>query len=92
LATWLSPADCARLVDACLRSADLTYALVWGVSNNTRRFWPLDAGHALGYFPADDAEAYAAQLGDAQPDPSDALVGGGFTSAGFGIDEVLSRS
>jgi uronate dehydrogenase len=92
LATWLSPADCARLVDACLRSADLGYALVWGVSNNTRRFWPLDAGHALGYFPADDAETYAAQLGDTRPDPSDGLIGGGFTSPGFGIDEVLSRS
>jgi uronate dehydrogenase len=92
LATWLSPADCARLVDACLRSSDLTYALVWGVSNNTRRFWPLDAGHTLGYFPVDDAEVYAGQLGDAEPDPSDGLVGGGFTGPGFGIDEVLARS
>jgi uronate dehydrogenase len=92
LATWLSPADCARLVDACLRGADLTYALVWGVSNNTRRFWPLDAGHALGYFPVDDAESFAVQLDETAPDPSDQLVGGGFTSPGFGIDEVLSRS
>ncbi len=30
-------------------------------------------------------------LPDAQPYPSDAFVGGGFTSAGFGIDEVRSR-
>lgn len=91
LSTWLSPADCARLVDACLRSPDLGYALVWGVSNNTRRYWPLDTGHALGYVPVDDAEAYADHLADAAPDPSDGLVGGGFTSAGFGIDEVLAR-
>ena len=52
LSTWLSPDDCARLVDACLRSPDLTYAIVWGVSANTRRTWSLDAGRALGYEPA----------------------------------------
>jgi uronate dehydrogenase len=92
LATWLSPADGARLVDACLRSADLEYAVVWGVSNNTRRYWPLDAGHALGYLPVDDAEVFADRLAEAQPDASDVLVGGGFTSAGFGIDEVAARS
>jgi uronate dehydrogenase len=92
LSTWLSPADCARLVDACLRSAELTYALVWGVSANTRRTWSLDSAYALGYLPVDDAELYAATLASPDPDPSDGLVGGGFTSAGFGIDEVLSRS
>jgi uronate dehydrogenase len=87
LATWLSPADCARLVDACLRSAELDFALVWGISNNTRRTWDLAAGHALGYFPADDAEAFADRLPEAAPDPSDAYLGGGFTSPGFGVDE-----
>lgn len=92
LSTWLSPADCARLVDAALGSASLTFAIVWGVSANTRRTWSLDAGRALGYEPHDDAEAYAATLADAEPDPTDGFVGGGFTSPGFGIDEVLSRS
>ncbi len=92
LQTWLSPGDCARLVDACLRSADLRYALVWGVSANTRRRWSLESGHALGYLPTDDAEHFAGRLASAVPDPSDAFVGGAFTSAGFGIDEVLARS
>jgi uronate dehydrogenase len=92
LSTWLSPADCARLVDACLRSADLTYALVWGVSANTRRKWSLESGYAVGYLPVDDAEVFAGSLAAPEPDPSDGLVGGGFTSPGFGIDEVLSRS
>ncbi len=92
LSTWLSPDDGARLIDACLRSSGLTYSLVWGVSANTRRTWSLDAGRAIGYDPQDDAEVYADQLGSPDPDPSDGLVGGGFTSAGFGIDEVLSRS
>ncbi|HET6877113.1 MAG TPA: NAD(P)-dependent oxidoreductase [Jatrophihabitans sp.] len=92
LATWLSPADCARLVDACLRSPELDYAIVWGVSANTRRTWSLAAGHALGYRPQDDAEQFAGSLETPTPDPTDGLVGGGFTSPGFGIDEVLSRS
>jgi uronate dehydrogenase len=91
LSTWLSPADCARLVDACLRAPSLTFAIVWGISANTRRRWDLAAGHALGYTPRDDAEAYAAELDAPQPDPSDGFVGGGFTSPGFGIDEVAAR-
>jgi uronate dehydrogenase len=92
LSSWLSPSDCARLVDACLRSADLTYALVWGTSADTRSPYSPEAGYRLGYRPADDAEAFAASLGAALPDPSDGLVGGGFTSSGFGIDEVAARS
>jgi uronate dehydrogenase len=92
LSTWLSPDDCARLVDACLRSPALTYAIVWGASANTRRTWTLAEGAALGYRPRDDAESYAAELPNPQPDPSDRLVGGGFTGPGFGIDEVLARS
>jgi uronate dehydrogenase len=91
LSTWLSPADATRLVDACLRSPDLTYSIVWGVSANTRRAWSLDAGRALGYEPRDDAEQYAEHLEDGEAHPSDGLTGGGFTSPGFGIDEVEQR-
>jgi uronate dehydrogenase len=92
LLTWLSPDDAARLVDACLRSPSLEYALVWGISANTRRAWSLAAGRALGYEPHDDAEDHLAEIPDAEPHPSDIYLGGGFTSDGFGIDEVLSRS
>jgi uronate dehydrogenase len=91
LATWLSPDDAARLVDACLRSPVLEYAIVWGISANTRRMWSLAAGRALGYEPRDDAETYAADV-EHSVHPSDAFLGGGFTSEGFGIDEVTSRS
>lgn len=91
LSTWLSPDDCARLVDACLCSAAFEFAQVWGISANTRRVWSLAAGEALGYFPVDDSEVHAATLPDPDPHPSDAFVGGGFTSPGFGIDEVASR-
>jgi uncharacterized protein YbjT (DUF2867 family) len=91
LSTWLSPDDCARLVDACLRSDALGFAVVWGISANTRRSWSLAAGEELGYFPTDDAEVHVADLPDPRPSPSDAFVGGGFTSPGFGIDEVAQR-
>jgi uronate dehydrogenase len=90
LSTWLSPADCARLVDACLRAPELGYALVWGISNNTRRMWSLAAGRALGYEPLDDAENYAEEVAPGAH-PSDAYLGGGFTSDGYGIDEVGAR-
>jgi uronate dehydrogenase len=92
LATWLSPGDCARLVDACLRAPELTYAVLWGFSANSGRTWPLDDALALGYQPEDDADAYADALRDAPSYPSDGLLGGGYTTAGFGIDEVLARS
>ncbi|WP_375488585.1 NAD-dependent epimerase/dehydratase family protein [uncultured Jatrophihabitans sp.] len=92
LAMWLSPGDAVRLVDACLRASALTFAIVWGISANTRRTCDLAAGRALGYEPRDDSEAYAHSLDEPQPDPSDGLLGGGFTSPGFGIDEVAARS
>ncbi|HZE49143.1 MAG TPA: NAD(P)-dependent oxidoreductase [Jatrophihabitantaceae bacterium] len=93
LATWLSPDDCARLVHAALIAPDLTYALVWGVSANTRRWWSLDAGRAIGYEPLDDADSYIGQLPAERDQPldSDDLVGGGYTTYGFGIDQVLAR-
>lgn len=91
LSTWLSPADCARLVDACLRTDRLGYAIVWGISANTRRTWDLGPGEELGYRPQDDAERFAPGLAESEPLPSDAYLGGGFTSPGFGIDEVTAR-
>jgi uronate dehydrogenase len=92
LATWLSPDDCGRLVDAALRYPDLDYAVVWGISANAGRWWALDAGYAIGYHPQDDAVAYADRHdADYDPLPSDDLVGGGFTTQEYGIDEVATR-
>jgi uronate dehydrogenase len=92
-ATWLSPDDCARLVQAALTAPDLTYATVWGISANTRRWWTLDAGQAIGYEPLDDAETFTSQLpsDDFEPLSTDDLVGGGFATPEFGIDEVVQR-
>lgn len=92
LSTWLSPDDCARLVDACLHAPELTFALVWGVSANSRRTWSLQEATRLGYRPRDDAETYRDEVPDSPEFPSDSFVGGGFTSPGFGIDEVAARA
>ena len=58
LSIWLSPGDLGRLVTACLTSPDLGFVIVYGVSNNTRGWWDLEAGRRLGYEPEDDAETF----------------------------------
>lgn len=91
LSTWLSPGDCARLIDACLRAPQLSYALLWGISANTRRRWSIEDAVALGYQPRDDAERYADQLATEAVREADGYVGGVFTSSDFDIDEVIAR-
>lgn len=78
LATWLSPDDAGRLFDACLCAPSPGYRVVWGVSDNTRRYFSLSEAEELGYESNDDAEQYADQLADLPPAPGDELVGGGF--------------
>jgi nucleoside-diphosphate-sugar epimerase len=80
LATWLSPDDCARLVEASLAAPAPGFRIVWGVSANTRRWFSLAEARALGYQPQDDAERFAADL-PAQDDPDAArYLGGAFCS------------
>ena len=55
-AVWLSRRDCAQLIARCLDADDVRWAVVYGISDNPRRFW--DLGHArevLGYAPEDGA-------------------------------------
>ncbi|MGW6943969.1 NAD-dependent epimerase/dehydratase family protein [Streptomyces xanthophaeus] len=84
LATWLSPGDAARLFDALLRTPDLRYEVLYGISANTRAWWDLSPARRLGYAPRDDAEAYAdavlARHGALDPADADArYLGGRFT-------------
>jgi uronate dehydrogenase len=93
LSTWLSPADTVSLVDAALRAPSPGFAVVWGVSNNTRRWWDLTAARALGYEPADDAEVYAEalieQFGEPDlTDPVHARVGGEYTLGTFDAEAI----
>lgn len=62
LAMWLSPGDCARLVEAAIAVPAPGFRLVWGISRNTRRWLSLAEGEAIGYRPADDAEEYAEKI------------------------------
>ena len=86
LATWLSPGDATRLVEACLTAPAGGYRDVWGISANTRAWWSLAEGAAIGYVPVDDAERFADEIPDATP--SDLLdlerAGGAFTRAPVG--------
>ena len=85
LATWLSPGDTVRLAHATLTAPSPGFAQVWGISANTRAWWSLAAGHALGYHPVDDAEVHAEEiLAGSEPDWTGdemlALVGGDFAT------------
>jgi uronate dehydrogenase len=88
LSTWLSPADQVSLVDAALTAPAPGFRVVWGVSDNTRRWWDLTAASELGYESVDDAEVYAEALiaEHGEPDLSDPVhgrVGGEYTTAAF---------
>jgi uronate dehydrogenase len=93
LSTWLSPGDQVGLVDAALRAPAPGFAVVWGVSANTRNWWDLTAARALGYEPADDAEVFASALVEAygEPDLTDpvhARVGGEYTLEQFDAENI----
>ncbi|MGD9960335.1 NAD-dependent epimerase/dehydratase family protein [Nocardioides sp.] len=79
LSTWLSPDDCVRMFEAGLTAPSPGYAVLYGISANTRAWWDLEPGRRLGYQPQDDAEEFA-QLVAASPQDEDeaAHVGGAF--------------
>ena len=62
LATWLSPGDVARLVEASLRHPDPGCLIVNGYSNNTRLKTHDPKWDFLGYQPRDNAEDYREML------------------------------
>jgi NAD+ dependent glucose-6-phosphate dehydrogenase len=54
-AMWLSYRDCAHLFDRCIR-ADYGYEIVYGISDNDRKYYSLDrARTVLGYEPQDNS-------------------------------------
>jgi NAD+ dependent glucose-6-phosphate dehydrogenase len=62
-AMWLSYRDCAHLFDRCLR-ADYGYEIVYGISDNDRKYYSIDrAREVLGYDPQDNS----AEFEDQQP-------------------------
>ena len=60
------------------------YAVLYGISNNTRAWWDLEPGRAIGYEPQDDAEAWADRLPDRPEDEQEnSVVGGPFAGEQF---------
>ncbi|MFC5052186.1 NAD-dependent epimerase/dehydratase family protein [Saccharothrix xinjiangensis] len=88
LSTWLSPDDGARLFEACLAAPSPGFRVIWGVSDNTRRWFSLAGAEALGYKSADDSEVYAEEViaakGEPAADsPARVYVGGAWCSSDF---------
>jgi uronate dehydrogenase len=81
LSTWLSHDDCVRMVEAALTVPAPGFAVLYGISANTRAWWDLEPGRALGYEPLDDAETFADRIAAGLTDEADAAyVGGPFVA------------
>ncbi len=84
LSTWLSHGDGVRMVEAALTAPAPGYAVLYGISANTRAWWDLEPGRRLGYEPQDDAEDFADLVAPGPDDEAEAeLVGGPFALAQF---------
>lgn len=84
LSTWLSHDDGVRMVDAALTAPSPGFAVIYGVSANSRGWWDLEPGRALGYHPEDDAEAYADRVPARDEDEVEGgHVGGPFVTEQF---------
>jgi uronate dehydrogenase len=92
LATWLSHDDCVRMVEAALTATAPGFAVLYGISANSRAWWDLEPGRALGYHPADDAEEFADRVPVGADDAAEAAyVGGPFAGESF-YRPALDRS
>ncbi|MBD8605235.1 NAD(P)-dependent oxidoreductase [Aeromicrobium sp. CFBP 8757] len=84
LSTWLSPADTVRMVDAAITHPDPGYTVVNGISANTRGWWDLEPGRAIGFDPQDDAERHADSIvARPEDDVEDAFVGGPHVTSAY---------
>jgi uronate dehydrogenase len=84
LSTWLSHDDCVRMVEAALTATAPGFAVLYGISDNTRGWWDLEPGRALGYEPRDDAEEFANAVAAGPGDAAEgAHVGGPFATTQY---------
>jgi uronate dehydrogenase len=92
LSTWLSHDDGVRMFEAALTTPAPGYAVLYGISDNTRAWWDLEPGHALGYEPQDDAETFSSRIASSSADAAEsAFVGGPFATEDF-FRPALDRS
>jgi NAD+ dependent glucose-6-phosphate dehydrogenase len=68
-AMWLSYRDCAHLFERCI-VADYEYEIVYGISDNDRKYYSIDnAREVLGYDPQDNSAEYHADGTPKGPTP-----------------------
>jgi uronate dehydrogenase len=89
LSIWVSPRDLAQLVSVGIENPNISFEIVYGVSDNKRSWYDNANAHRLGYRPRDDAEQHAAEV-LAKEKPGDARAemhqGGNFVFAEMGGD------
>ena len=86
LASWLSYADLARLMERCVLAEQVGHCVVWGASNNApMTWWRHDQRARLGWAPEDSADRFAAQLeGLVSGNPvQERYQGGVFAATGY---------
>ena len=87
LSTWLSPADCLAAFLAAMTAPELSYAVFYAVSHNTRRWWDLADGQALGLDPSDDAEDHTPRSSPSPTKTSGSVPQGGpYTTPAYTLD------
>ena len=90
--SWLSFADCVRLVTAALTAPRVGFSVIYGTSDNAAR--AVSNAHAthIGFQPQDSADPFreAVLARSVRPDPQatfSRVVGGGFAATGHPDDE-----
>jgi uronate dehydrogenase len=90
LSTWMGIDDLVQLVMRSISAEGVGYAEVWGISANTRAYYDLSEGNAIGYVPTQDAEDWAAEV-LARPAPNDPVAeryqGGPFVTGDYTAPE-----
>ncbi|CAD5373494.1 Uronate dehydrogenase [Rubrivivax sp. A210] len=94
LSTWMGDDDLLQLVQRCIDAPQVGYAAVWGISNNTRAYYDLSEGNAIGYQPMQNAEDWAAEI-LTHPNPLDEVArgfqGGAFVTMNYTPPEQRGR-
>jgi len=85
LSIWFSPRDLAQLVSIGIDRPGIKFEIVYGISNNKRRWYDNSNAERLGYRPQDDSEAYAEEILAKEPPSNDPIAemhqGGVFCTA-----------
>jgi len=86
LSTWIGHRDMAELARCAIEAPDYGFAIVYGVSANTRARWSSPDAVRIGYLPAQNAEDWAAELEQRAPlpdDPAARFHGGAFCAIDY---------